>query len=204
MPFPEPSSPPPENPYAVPAAPHASSSPGDPASVRQAHITAETNIRMIGLLAYVTVAFALVPGLMSLLRGGRSLNDTGLNIVKFGGALVPALVVAATGEKLRELNRVARIAQTVWLVLPVVACLSRSRGLVEIVLYVTAIVFLWSPKARVVFSDQYRNSVIPATRGVKETPSIGTRALRVVALLGVIFIGIADIAGAVSSGARPN
>jgi hypothetical protein len=157
------------NPYASPAADSPATAGASPEleAIRRAHLSAETNVRVVGAIAILTallqvtvlftVAFSLretiVRSAVTLTMGLCGLWLL-LDLRPVARHVYSALLVGLTGLAMFMTLPPAGTKSVAWIIGVVIA-----RTFVPS-LYLFA---LWSPRARVVFSARYRNVVMPAT-----------------------------------------
>lgn len=177
-----------DNPYAPPRASGVAPGVTEHEPMRRAHINTETNIKSIGSLALFGGVINAVGGIMAL---GEAPIDAAI-------ALAIAGIALAAGVSLRRLAPRGRVLYTVLAALVLLANIVRvlligavvGAQMVGIVLPLVVmglfLSILWGAKGGVVFSEHYRDVVIPATPHVKYKTSKVAIALLV--LLVVVFI----------------
>ena len=188
---------PPPNPYAPPIAQDVASASGPNAeheAIRRAHLSSETNIKAIGSLAILGAVFQLL-GSLALMTSAP---------VEAVVRIVAAVGVGASGLWLRDLKPLGRTIYSVMLALGVlstlatVALATSSHEAMPVAGFTIVIggLFLWvlwNAKANVVFSEHYRQVVIPATPYVKYKTSKVAIAVLVLLLLGFVAAIVAAI-----------
>ena len=188
------------NPYAPPIAegpPVVDSGPNaELEAIRRVHLSSETNIKSIGSLAILGAILQLV--------GAVTLMSTSPV-----GAVVQMMlcgVMGATGISLRKLLPWGRNVYSVMLALSlaavVIAAVGNPAGAgalpVLVIMGLVSALFmwvLWNAKAKVVFSEHYREVVLPATPHIKYKTSM----ISIVVLIVLLAIFVAIIVAALMS-----
>lgn len=188
----------PPNPYAAPIAQDAPSPAGANAeleAIRRAHLSAETNIKSIGSLAILGAVLQVLAAIEAMAHAPAE----GI------GRLVAVAAIGASGFMLRDLKPVGRIIYTVMLGIGLVSTVvtvllgpAQAAVPVAIVTLVVGGLFLWvlwNGKAKVVFSEHYRQVVIPQTPYVKYKTSKVAIAVLIVLLLVFFAAVVAALVG---------
>jgi hypothetical protein len=187
----------PPNPYAPPIAQDVPAESGPNAeheAIRRAHLSSETNIKSIGSLAILGAVLQLL--------GSLALMTTAP--VEAVIRIVVVVGVGASGLWLRDLKPLGRTVYSALLALGVlstlvsVAVATHAHEAMPVAAFTVVIggLFLWvlwNSKARVVFSEHYRQVVIPATPYVKYKTSKVAIAVLVLLLLGFVAAIVAAI-----------
>lgn len=188
----------PPNPYAPPVAQDENTGAGagsEHEAIRRAHLSSETNIKSIGSLAILGAVLQLLAAI------GLMAN------APVEGAIRLAAVVALgiSGYLLRDLKPAGRMIYTVMLALGLLSTLvtaaTASAAQMAPVAVVSLIVgglflwVLWNAKAKVVFSEHYREVVIRATPYVKYKTSKVAIAVLIVLLIVFVAAVVAALIG---------
>ena len=187
----------PPNPYAPPIAQDAPAVGGANAeleAIRRAHLSSETNIKSIGSLAILGAVLQLL--------GALGLMTTAP--VEAVIRIVVVVGVGASGLWLRDLKPLGRTVYSVLLALGVlstlvaVAVATHAHEAMPVAVFTVVVGglflwILWNAKAGVVFSEHYRQVVIPATPYVKYKTGKVAIAVLVLLLLGFVAAIVAAL-----------
>jgi len=198
------------NPFAPPAAGDAATGPAPVdderaahETVRRAHIKREASIRSIGTLFLLGCILAVLASFAAVV---------GMAVVGFTEILiygVVSIIYGLTAYWLRNLDGKGRVVASILVGLGLVGNLSWAVftipqaieeppvfvGMLLPLLFLGAILYtLWSKPSNVIFSDHYRNVVVPATPHVKYRSKV---AIVILVILLVILLA-AVIRGVVS------
>jgi hypothetical protein len=131
-------------------------------NVRREHLGVETNIRLLGWIHLAGLAGLALPSLLMPDREPIFL----LELLSFG--LMELIAI----HYLRGLRPAGRVVATGIACLAPLLCLEHRYAPAREIVIVWAtlsLIVLWSPRAQVVFSEQYRAQVVPSTADA--TPS---------------------------------
>ncbi len=193
------------NPYAPPTAPvvevqvaHAAGSPGELEAIRKEHIRREANVKAIGSLQL----FYAGAGLVALSLFAHPLYSVPELILTLVLAPV-SILFGLAGYWTRSLLHRGRVLTSVMMSLSiafyffkeVLAALVQwpvGGGFVSSFVIPVAILFvLWDQRASTVFSDHYRDVVIPATPHIKPSSRVAIVVAVLLVLLTALIVVVA-------------
>jgi hypothetical protein len=187
------------NPYAPPVdegPPSTSGGDTELEAIRRAHLSSETNIKTIGALALLGAVLQLL----------GAIEMMSVSAPRAFGGLIGCFLGGACGLGLRTLHSWGRTLYTVLLAIGVVLTginlamvpLVAAAVPVLIIFALVSALFLWvlwNAKARVVFSDHYREVVVRGTPHIKYKTSKIAIGVLVVLLLVFVAAIVAAVMG---------